>query len=202
MSALGLELPQRAPAAAPRQPRRLDVVPNREQRGARPKSFYALVTVGGLFAILVAQLLLSIVVSNGAYQISALQQEQRELARDQQLLTEELHVLESPQHLAANAEQLGMVTNSNTAYLRLSDGTVLGDPASAVASDAIRWGADGGPLVQNELLAGVSLASATTPAAQQAAAAEAAEAQGAPAAPAVQSPVASTDAVLPSPTTR
>lgn len=195
MSALRLELPQHSPAAIPQQPRRLDVVPTRDQKSARPKSFYALVTVGGLFAILVAQLLLSIVVSNGAYQISALQQEQKELARDQQSLTEQLHVLESPQHLAANAEQLGMVTNSNTAYLRLSDGAVLGNPASALASDVIQLGADGGPLVQNELLAGVSLASTTS-------ASPPAATQGAPQSAAAEGSVASSDAVLPSPTTR
>ncbi len=195
MSALPLKLPYPSPAALPPQPRRLDVVPTRDQKKARPKSFYALVTVGGLFAILVAQLLLSIVVSNGAYQISSLQQEQKELSRDQQSLTEQLHVLESPQHLAANAEQLGMVTNSNTAYLRLSDGVVLGNPAAAIANDVIQLGADGGPLVQNQLLAGVPLASMTPVSSTTAAA-------GAPQPAVANGSVASNGAVLPSPTTR
>lgn len=195
MSAVPLELPYSTPASLPQSPRRFDVVPTRDQKKARPKYFYALATVGGLFAILVAQLLLSIVVSNGAYQISALQQEQKELARDQQSLTEQLHVLESPQHLAANAEQLGMVTNSNTAYLRLSDGVVLGNPAAAIANDVIQLGADGGPLVQNELLAGVPLA-LTTPVISTTVA------QGAPQTPVAGGSVPLNDAVIASPTTR
>lgn len=195
MSALPVEVQGSTPVVTPIQPRRLDVVPTREQKRARPKSVYALATVGGLFAILVAQLLLSIVVSNGAYQISALQQEQTELSRDQQSLTEQLHVLESPQHLAANAEQLGMVTNSNTAYLRLSDGVVLGSPAAASSSGATMQSANGGPLVPNELLAGVRLAaltpvSSTTPV------------SGAPQPMGTPTSVASNDALLPSPTTR
>lgn len=195
MSALTLSAPLSRPDSLPRSPRRLDVVPIRSQKRARPKAFYALMTVTGLFAILVAQLLLSIVVSDGAYQISALQQQQKELARDQQSLTEELHVLESPQHLAANAEQLGMVTNSNTAYLRLSDGVVLGNPAAATSAGTSARSADGGPLVQNELLAGVPLASITP-------VSSTATGPGAPAAPEAPSSVASNDAALPSPTTR
>jgi hypothetical protein len=195
MSALPLDTTRRRPAVVPLEQRKLVVVPTRHQKKSRPKSFYALVTVGGLFAILVAQLLLSIVVSDGAYQISALQQEQKELDRDQQSLTEELHVLESPQHLAANAEQLGMVTNSSTAYLRLSDGVVLGSPAAATSSGVIMHGADGGPLVHNRLLTGVPLAS-ITPVSSTAAL------PGAPQSSTTTTSVASESALLPSPTTR
>ncbi len=192
MSALPLEAPRHSPEFVPPQPRRLDVVPTRGQRRARPKSFYALITVAGLFAILVAQLLLSIVVSDGAYQISALQQQQKELSRDHQTLMEELNVLESPQHLSANAEQLGMVTNSNTAYLRLSDGAVLGSPGAATASGSIMQGADGGPLVPNQLLKGVPL----TPLTQVS---STTSVSGAPQSPATSGSVPSNDAGLPSP---
>lgn len=195
MSVMPLDTTRRLPVAAHPGSRRLEVVSSRTQKKARPKSFYALVTVGGLFAILIAQLLLSIVVSDGAYQISALQQVQKELARDQQSLTEELHVLESPQHLAANAEQLGMVTNSNTAYLRLSDGAVLGNPAAAISSGVIMHGSDGGPLVHNQLLTGVPLASMTRASSTTAV-------TGAPPPPPTATSIASDNAVLPSPTTR
>jgi len=194
MSALPVEAPRRHPAQpAPR--RHLDVVSTRVQKRARPKAVYALVTVAGLFAILIAQLLVSIMVSDGAYQISALQQQQKELSRDQQTLTEQLQVRESPQHLAANAQALGMVTNSSTAYLRLSDGTVIGQPVAATASNGIRTGTDGGPLIPNQLLAGVGLTPAS---AVQTAPATA----GAPAANASSASVASIDAGIPSPITR
>ena len=119
---------------------------------------YAAVTVAGLFAILIAQLLLSIAVADGAYRIAALQGVQRELSRDQQTLTEQLHVLQSPQHLAANAQALGMVANTSTAFLRLADGAVLGTAVAATASGGSVVGADGALLVPDALLKDVPLA--------------------------------------------
>ena len=59
-----------------------------------PRVVYALVTIAGIGVILLAQLLLSIVLADGAYQISGLQAEQRELLRQEHALTEELQVLE------------------------------------------------------------------------------------------------------------
>ncbi|HEU4849349.1 MAG TPA: hypothetical protein VFS93_02965, partial [Terrimesophilobacter sp.] len=194
VAALDAPLPSRG---AP-QPRHIEIVPARRQKRARPRAAYALVTVAGLFAILIAQLLLSIVVSEGAYQISSLQQEQRELARDQQAISEELQVLESPQHLAANAETLGMVSNSSTAYLRLADGAVLGSPVAAKATDGIRQGKDGGPLIANELLDDVPMTAVAATSAETGDSAGA----GAPGALASSGSVASTSQGLPSPITR
>ncbi|MBX3093187.1 MAG: hypothetical protein KF680_01385 [Cryobacterium sp.] len=139
------------------QPRHIEIVSTRAQRRARPRLLYALVTVGGLFAVLIAQLLLSIAVSDGAYQIASLQQQQRELQRDAETLTEAIQVLQSPQHLAVNAVALGMVSNSSTAYLRLSDGAVLGSAVAATAGDRIVIGHDNSTLVSNSLLTGVPL---------------------------------------------
>lgn len=143
------------------QPRHIEIVSTRAQRRARPRLFYALVTVSGLFAVLIAQLLLSIAVSDGAYQIASLQQQQRELQRDAETLTEAIQVLQSPQHLAVNAIALGMVSNSSTAYLRLSDGAVLGSAVAATAGDRIIIGHDNSTLVSNSLLTGVPLAAHT-----------------------------------------
>ncbi len=195
MSALRLEAPRRAYPNQPEQRRHLDVVSTRAQKKARPRAVYALVTVAGLFAILIAQLLLSIVVSNGAYQISSLQQVQKELSRDQQSLTEQLQVLESPQHLASNAQALGMVTNSSTAYLRLSDGTVIGAPVAATASSGFQNGADGGPLIPNKLLDGVAMTPVSSVVAVT-------PIVGAPEAKGSSPSVTSSDAGIPSPITR
>jgi hypothetical protein len=142
----------------PLQPRHIEIVSSRSQRRARPRMVYAAVTVAGLFAILIAQLLLSIAVSDGAYRIAALQGVQRELSRDQQTLTEQLHVLQSPQHLAANAQALGMVANTSTAFLRLADGAVLGTAVAATSSGGSVIGADGALLVPDALLKDVPLA--------------------------------------------
>ena len=195
MSALRVEDTRRVQPRQPEQRRHLDVVSTRAQKKARPRAVYALATVAGLFAILIAQLLLSIVVSNGAYQISSLQQVQKELSRDEQSLTEQLQVLESPQHLAANAQALGMVTNSSTAYLRLSDGAVIGQPVAATASSGFRSGADGGPLIPNRLLDGVALTAVSSVDA-------AAPIPGAPEAKGSTASVVSSDAGIPSPITR
>jgi hypothetical protein len=191
----------------PLQPRHIEIVSTRKQRRARPRTVYAAVTVAGLFAILIAQLLLSIAVSDGAYRIAALQGVQRELSRDQQTLTEQLHVLQSPQHLAANAQALGMVANSSTAFLRLSDGAVIGTAVAATASGGSVIGADGALLVPDALLKGMPLASQPATAGQSPAPGQptvigqptAADA-GAPAAGAAAGSVAS--APIPAPITR
>src|SRR5690554_3396506 len=158
MSALArsASVPNIAPQHDPR-PRHIQIVSTRAQRQARPRLIYAVVTVGGLFAVLIAQLLLSIALSDGAYQIANLQHQQRELQRDAETLTEQLQILQSPQHLAVNAVTLGMVSNSSTAFLRLSDGKVLGSAVAAKAGDRIVLGQDRTTLISNSLLTGVPL---------------------------------------------
>lgn len=132
-------------------PSHIEIVSTRSQRRARPRIVYALVAVGGLFVILMAQLMMSILLSNGAYQISSLQSTQKNLMRDQQTLTESLQVLQSPQNLAMQAESLGMVINSNgSGRIMLSTGAVLNPPTAAGAANAT--GAGAGALVANSLL--------------------------------------------------
>ncbi len=166
MSAIPISNPPRS-LRGPRStvPTHIEIVSTRQQKQARPRIAAAIITVGGLFAILAAQLLLTIATSEGAYEIASLQSKQAELARDQQVLTEKLQVLDAPQHLAAEAHGLGMVASSNAAYLRLTDGTVLGVPTRAVASSAIATATDGSPLIPDSLLKDIPLTSiAVTPA--------------------------------------
>jgi hypothetical protein len=121
-----------APATGPRQqPRHIEIVSTRAQRRARPKLAYAIITIASLFAIFTAQLLLSIVVSEGAYQVSALQDQQRDLLRTQDALTEQLNVLDSTQNLSLQAASLGMVPNGTPLALNLATGSVYGLPGSA-----------------------------------------------------------------------
>src|SRR5690606_16896119 len=93
MSALPLPSPH--PARAPRPRRHLEVAPTSTRRRARPRLLPAALTMGGIAAILLAQLLLSIVLADGAYRIAGLQGEQRTLQRQEQALTEHLEVLTS-----------------------------------------------------------------------------------------------------------
>lgn len=134
------------------------VVATRAQRHARPRVFYAVVTMSVIFGIIVAQLLLSVAVSSGAYEISGLQAQNRELIRTHQSISQDLDRLASPQNLAANAEALGMVNNNTPVYLRLSDGAVLGSPEAASAGAGV---IGGGTLVANSLLTNVPLVTVT-----------------------------------------
>jgi hypothetical protein len=147
-------------------------LPNREERrrgllapvdapvGAaqRPKLLYAGIAVGALILIVVAQLALSIGVSNGAYRLNSLQQEQKKLSRDYQASSEAADKLSSPQNLAANADALGMVANGSPVYLRLSNGQVVGSPTAASGQPAKA----GSSLVPNALITGVPLVNAKT----------------------------------------
>ena len=132
--------------------RRIEIVSTRAQRRARPRPLYALIAIGGLFAVFMAQLLMSIVVSDGAYQISSLQGEQSSLTRQQQSLGEQVDTLASTQNLAAKAEALGMVASTaSPAFLDVSTGKVVGK--SHTAGDTANGLLAGtGNLVANSLL--------------------------------------------------
>ncbi len=156
--------PLRSPQRTPQRPalRRVEIVASRDQKRARPKAAYAVVTVASLVVIFAAQLLLSIVVSDGAYQIDSLKSQQKELLRTQEVLTERLDVFGSTQNLAANAAQLGMVPSSTPLFLDLASGAVSGAPGSID-----RLGCGGAcNLVANALLTGVPLVSVTPTTAQ------------------------------------
>ncbi|MCD5347362.1 hypothetical protein PX701_07220 [Agromyces sp. H3Y2-19a] len=140
-----------APRRAPERGRWLRPAPEPGRR-AKPTLAYAIIAVAGVAAIVVAQLLLSIAITQGAYDIDHAQMQQTKLDRQEQQLREDLDRVESPQYLAANAEALGMVPNASPVLLKLSDGSVSGDPTPA------RAGAEAsGPLVPNALIDGVPL---------------------------------------------
>ncbi|MCL2516649.1 MAG: hypothetical protein FWF16_11950, partial [Microbacteriaceae bacterium] len=103
-------------------------------RKQRPKLAYAAVAVAALVLVVIAQLALSIAVSNGAYKINSLQQQQRQVGRAYQAASEAASRLSSPQNLAVNASALGMVANGTPVYLRLSNGKVIGSPQPAAGA--------------------------------------------------------------------
>ncbi|MEP6843274.1 MAG: hypothetical protein ABJA11_07115 [Pseudolysinimonas sp.] len=142
--------PLRQPADQPR--RHLEVAPTRAQRRARPRLLPALVTIGGIGVILMVQLLLSIGVADGAYQISGLQSAKHNAVLQQHALSEQLDLLASPQHLAANAEALGMVASGNAVYLNAKTGAVTGNGTTAGGSLL-----GSGDQVSNVLLQGIAL---------------------------------------------
>ncbi|WP_066653739.1 hypothetical protein [Curtobacterium sp. MR_MD2014] len=157
---LALVDPVGAPTRAPHPPRRerpelVEVAPSRAQRRARPKIAYAVVGVVSLGVLLLAQLGISMVLSQGAYTLDSLGAEQTGLSRTQQSLSEELRVLDSPQNLARNAKALGMIANSTPVYLDPKTGHVYGTPTPAAPDEAT---ASGDNQVPNALLDPVPLA--------------------------------------------
>ena len=121
----------------------------------RPRIVYALVATLGALAIGVAQMGLSIAMTEGGYAEKTLQAEQRALVLKKQEATDALNGLTSPQFIASNAAALGMVTGQAPSYLRLSDGAILGSAGAASASTSVDAGSRGS--VQNSLVAGVPL---------------------------------------------
>ncbi|MCP2637134.1 hypothetical protein K0817_011250 [Microbacterium sp. HD4P20] len=124
-------------------------------RRRRPKLLYGVVAVLGAFLIAGAQMALSIMTTQGSYELSALAQQQRELTYDKQILYDDVAGLSSPQYLAANAAALGMVIDESPSYLRLSDGAILG--ASEVAMGSSSIDAIGRGAVPNALIADTPL---------------------------------------------
>ncbi|WP_431277484.1 hypothetical protein [Leifsonia poae] len=195
---LGRQAPR--PAEEER-PNHLEVVSTRSQRRSRPRAVYAIVAVGMLMGIVVSQLLLSIAVSQGAYQLSSLATKQTQLQRSYQAASEDLNRLTSPQNLAANANALGMVSNSNPAYLRLSDAAVLGAAVPASGAAGTVTGGQGN-LVPNSLLAGVPLVTGPqTPASADTATPTADPTTDGAADQATPPPAAPLDGALPTPVT-
>jgi len=126
---------------APRamKPRAVSSTRQKAKADAVPKLRYIVVLLAGIFAILGGQLLLSIAVSGGAYEIASLKTDLRGSQQQQQIVGEEISALVAPDTLATLAGSMGMVPDNNPAYIRVSDGAVAGEaiPAEATASGQI-----------------------------------------------------------------
>jgi hypothetical protein len=81
-----------------------------------------LLLVGGLFALL----MLNTAMAEGSFTQHQLQSTSGELTDTEQALTQAIDAQRSPGNLAARATRLGMVPAGSAAFLRLSDGAVLG----------------------------------------------------------------------------
>lgn len=107
--------------------------PRSQPRRGRGPLAGALTAGAIILVILASQLGLSILISGGAYEMRALELEQRDLLRVERVLQQNVEKLASPQNLVDNAAQLGMVQNATPATLRLSDAAVLGSLESATS---------------------------------------------------------------------
>ncbi|MGW0229088.1 hypothetical protein ACWDWO_12300 [Actinopolymorpha singaporensis] len=128
MSALeSLNRPVREVAPRPR----LRVVPKPEPQQSRAP--FVILVVAILSAGLLGLLLLNTTVQQGSFTIHDLSRRTTLLEDRQAALEQQVAAMRAPEHLAGQAERLGMVPNTNPVFLRLSDGAVLGDAVPAKA---------------------------------------------------------------------
>lgn len=127
-----------AHAAAPRQraarqsrptslPLRL-VAPVRSTARRAP---FVVVVLGVLGTGLVGLILLSTVLQAQSFELARLSSQAGALEVQEQDLRRQVDRLQAPAALAERALLLGMVPNTNPAFLRPSDGQVIGDPVPA-----------------------------------------------------------------------
>ncbi len=182
---------------------------------AAPKLRYILVTLLGIFAILAVQLMLSIALSGGAYEIASLKGEMRQTEQKRQMVAEDINALIAPDTLAGLATSMGMVADNNPAYLRLSDSSVVGEakPASEGSGSGVYPVTSGSETVTPPAIIAAVYESVTAPQEVVPEVSEELAASEAPAVVPAASPVSVTPATpapttprfggsIPSPTTR
>ena len=109
-------------------------VPPRPARAGRGLFF---AVVGGVLTLgLVALLGINTLLAQGSFTVHDLEAEVAELGARESALQEEVADLAAPRRLAEKARSLGMVQAENPAFLRLSDGAVLGEPHAAAPPPA------------------------------------------------------------------
>lgn len=135
-------MPLRAPArtratdvrrAATSQLPRLRIV--RAPSRPRTRVPFIVLCVSILAGALLGALLLNVTMAQTSYAIRDRQVELAQLTEQQQDLTQQLEVAGSPESLARRARALGMVPAPAPAFLRLSDGVIIGESVPATAAE-------------------------------------------------------------------
>lgn len=98
---------------------------------------FVVVVVAVLSLGLVGLIVLSTALQDQAFKLAELNQQAAALKLKQAKLQHEVDYLDSPSSVASKAAGLAMVPNRNPVFLRLSDGSVVGRPAPAVAGTNI-----------------------------------------------------------------
>lgn len=138
MSTLMSQARGRAPrlAEAAVEKARLTLVPNR--RTAAPRAPFAVLVFAILGAGVVGLLMFNTHMQQASFYATRLQNRADDLTARQQKLDMELERLRAPQRLAEAGKALGMVAPGVPAFVKLSDGSVVGHPTPASPDDAVR----------------------------------------------------------------
>jgi len=116
------------PGSVPRRTAALRLVPQR--RSSAAKAPFAVVLVCLLAGGLLGLLLLNTLVAQQSFRLHDLAAHAAVLQEQEQAMTRQTQTLQAPGVLAARALGLGMVEGGPPAFLRLSDGAVLGKPVA------------------------------------------------------------------------
>jgi cell division protein FtsB len=109
----------------------------RPVRSRARKAPFVVVVLTLLSIGLVGLIVMSTVLQAQSFKAAALNSEANALETRQQGLTRDVERLQSPANVARRALVYGMVPNATPAFLRLSDGKVLGTPEPAVRGNNI-----------------------------------------------------------------
>lgn len=112
---------------------RLSVVP-RLRRPTPRVPFVSLVVVLLVLGV-VGLLMFNTSLQQASFTAASLESRATQVAAERQALERELQLLRDPQRVAERAQKIGMVPAAAPAFLRLEDGTVLGNPVPARAED-------------------------------------------------------------------
>ncbi len=115
---------------------RLTVVPRR--RPAAPRTPFVILVAVVLLGGLVLLLMFNTSMQQASFKATRLEERATMLNAKEQRLRMELDTLRDPQRVSEQAARLGMVPMLTPAFLRLSDGTVLGQAQPAAGDSRIR----------------------------------------------------------------
>ena len=106
-------------------------------RAPAPRAPFVLLVSTLLTAGLAALLFLHTAIAEDSFRLHDLTARSTVLADQEQALEQEIALAEAPQRLAARAKALGMVRSENPAFIRTSDGRILGKPKAGVPPPVI-----------------------------------------------------------------
>ncbi|MGH3232134.1 MAG: hypothetical protein ACRDOH_02420 [Streptosporangiaceae bacterium] len=116
-------------------PARRPVPAGARPRTRSPRMPFILLLVGLLGGALVSLLVISTTLAQGAFRITNLQQQNANLARQEQTLTNEVAQAGNPAVIAKEAGQLGMRPNPRLGFIDLKTGKIVtGKPSGAEAA--------------------------------------------------------------------
>jgi hypothetical protein len=118
-------------AGQPRAKPPLALVPAAQSNA--PRAPFVVLVVSLLVAGLGGLLFLHTALAEDSFRLHDLQVHSALLENEQQALEQRLALEASPKRLSVRAQALGMVRSENPAFIRLSDGRILGKPKAGVA---------------------------------------------------------------------